>query len=102
MERGGTVQKCPTCGFSQADFKKTGRLGCAACYQTFSDGLATLLKGMHKGTDHVGKVPARARQSIERETQVRALQRDLRKAVAAEDYESAAQLRDKLKQFTGS
>jgi protein arginine kinase activator len=50
----------------------------------------------------VGKVPARARQSIERETQVRALQRDLRKAVAAEDYESAAQLRDKLKQFTGS
>lgn len=101
MERGGTVQKCPTCGFSQADFKKTGRLGCAACYQTFSDGLATLLKGMHKGTDHVGKVPARARQSIERETQVRALQRDLRKAVAAEDYESAAQLRDKLKQFTG-
>jgi protein arginine kinase activator len=101
MERGGTVQKCPTCGFSQADFKKTGRLGCAACYQTFSDGLATLLKGMHKGTDHVGKVPARAQQSIERETQVRALQRDLRKAVAAEDYESAAQLRDKLKQFTG-
>ena len=101
MERGGTVQKCPSCGFSQADFKKTGRLGCGACYQTFSDGLATLLKGMHKGTAHVGKVPARALQSIERETQVRSLQRDLRKAVASEDYESAAQLRDQLKQFDG-
>ncbi|HEX8312779.1 MAG TPA: excinuclease ABC subunit B, partial [Chthoniobacteraceae bacterium] len=24
MERGGGVQKCPACGFSQADFKKTG------------------------------------------------------------------------------
>ncbi|KAB2644887.1 MAG: excinuclease ABC subunit B [Verrucomicrobia bacterium] len=99
MERGGTVQKCPTCGFSQADFKKTGRLGCGACYQTFSEGLATLLKGMHKGTEHIGKIPARALQSIQRDSQVRTLQRDLRKAVAAEDYESAARLRDQLKQF---
>ena len=99
MERGGTVQKCPTCGFSQADFKKTGRPGCGACYQTFSEGLATLLKGMHKGTEHIGKIPARALQSIQRDSQVRTLQRDLRKAVAAEDYESAARLRDQLKQF---
>ncbi len=99
MERGGTVQKCLTCGFSQADFKKTGRLGCGACYQTFSEGLATLLKGMHKGTEHIGKIPARALQSIQRDSQVRTLQRDLRKAVAAEDYESAARLRDQLKQF---
>src|ERR1700704_4813242 len=99
MERGGTVQKCPVCGFSQADFKKTGRLGCGACYETFAEGLASLLKGMHKGIAHVGKVPARAVRSIERESQMKTLQRDLRKAVAAEDYESAAQLRDRIKQI---
>lgn len=101
MERGGSVQKCPVCGFSQADFKKTGRLGCGACYETFADGLASLLKGMHKGTEHVGKIPARALESLERESQVKTLQRDLHKAVAAEDYESAAQLRDRLKEFGG-
>ena len=99
MERGGSVQKCPACGFSQADFKKTGRLGCGACYETFGEGLASLLKGMHKGSAHVGKVPARAVRSIERESQMKTLQRDLRKAVAAEDYESAAQLRDRIKQI---
>ena len=99
MERGGSVQKCPVCGFSQGDFKKTGRLGCGACYETFAEGLASLLKGMHKGSAHVGKVPARAVRSIERESQMKTLQRDLRKAVAAEDYESAAQLRDRIKQF---
>ena len=99
MERGGSVQKCPVCGFSQADFKKTGRLGCGACYETFAEGLASLLKGMHKGTAHVGKVPARAVRSIERESQMKTLQRDLHKAVAAEDYESAAQIRDQIKQF---
>ncbi|HSI13088.1 MAG TPA: UvrB/UvrC motif-containing protein [Chthoniobacter sp.] len=97
MERGGVVQKCPTCGFSQADFKKTGRLGCATCYTTFADGLATLLKGMHKGTEHMGKVPARLAKTIEREGQLKTLQRDLKKAVASEDYESAATIRDQIR-----
>jgi protein arginine kinase activator len=97
MERGGGVQKCPSCGFSQADFKKTGRLGCATCYTTFADGLATLLKGMHKGTEHVGKVPARLAKTLERESQMKTLQRDLRKAVSEEDYESAATIRDQIR-----
>src|SRR6185295_5064329 len=47
--------KCPTCGFTQADFKKSGRLGFAECYQVFSEGLEGLLKTMHKSTKHVGK-----------------------------------------------
>ena len=97
MERGGTVQKCPVCGFSQADFKKTGRLGCANCYTTFADGLSTLLKGMHKGTEHVGKVPARLAKTLERESALKTLQRDLRKAVADENYESAASIRDQIR-----
>lgn len=97
MERGGTVHKCPVCGFSQADFKKTGRLGCATCYTTFADGLASLLKGMHKGTEHMGKIPSRMAKTIEREVQLKTLQRDLKKAVAQEDYESAATLRDQIR-----
>src|ERR1043165_83393 len=36
--------KCPVCGFTQVDFKKTGRLGCSACWETFEQGLASLLK----------------------------------------------------------
>ena len=53
---GGTLSaqaaKCPVCGFTQADFKKTGRLGCSECYDTFEDHLGNLLKAMHKGTRH--------------------------------------------------
>ena len=97
MERGGVVQNCPACGFSQGDFKKTGRLGCATCYDTFAEGLQTLLKGMHKGTAHVGKVPQRLQRSLEREQQLKDLHHTLRKAVADEDYESAAQLRDRIR-----
>jgi len=100
IERGsGSAQRCPACGFSQADFKKTGRLGCAQCYETFGEGLNSLLKAMHKGTHHTGKVPERISRQIERETALKTLQRDLQKAVADENYESAAQIRDQLRQL---
>ena len=98
MEGGGSAQKCAVCGFSQQDFKKTGRLGCASCYETFAEGLQGLLKGMHKGTAHVGKVPVRLRQNIEREQEMKNLHRDLRRAVAEENYEGAARIRDEIKQ----
>lgn len=99
IEKGTPSQKCPVCGFTQADFKKTGRLGCSMCYVTFSDGLGSLLKAMHKGTEHVGKRPQRASREMELDDRVRALTQDLEKAVAEENYESAAALRDQLKQL---
>jgi len=99
IERGGGVQKCAVCGFSQADFKKTGRLGCSNCYETFGEGLQSLLKGMHKGTAHVGKKPSRMARSLEREAQIKDLHRDLRKAVSEENYESAAEIRDQIRQM---
>ena len=103
IERGsGSAQRCPGCGFSQADFKKTGRLGCAQCYETFAEGLNSLLKAMHKGTHHTGKVPARISRQIERENALKTLQRDLQLAVASENYESAAQIRDQLRQLETS
>ena len=37
---GGAEVKCPRCGFTQADFKKSGRLGCPDCYKTFAEGLS--------------------------------------------------------------
>lgn len=97
IDKGGGIKKCPACGFSQADFKKTGRLGCAACYDTFAEALDTLIKGMHKGTEHKGKVPSRLAKSIEREQQLKELQKELRKAVSDENYETAAQLRDRIR-----
>ena len=98
MERGGNTQKCLACGFGQSDFKKTGRLGCAACYQTFAEGLGPLLKGMHKGVAHVGKVPSRLAMTLERESRMKDLQRELRQAVTDENYESAAQIRDRIRE----
>jgi protein arginine kinase activator len=99
IEKGAPTQKCPICGYTQADFKKTGRLGCSTCYTTFAEGLNILLKAMHKGTEHVGKLPQRAHRTMELNDRMRTLTESLEKAVAEENYETAASLRDQIKRL---
>lgn len=90
---------CPRCGFTQADLKKTARLGCPDCYETFAESLAGLLKNMHRGTRHIGKVPGAPAKAKEKEDTSRLdeLQRELEKAVTGENFERAALLRDEIK-----
>ncbi len=97
---GGVELKCPRCGFTQADFKKSGRLGCPECYSTFAEGLAGLLKTMHKGTRHTGKAPEALRATRENADRLKTLQNKLAKAIKDENYEQAAQLRDEIKQLS--
>ena len=94
---GGVEVACPTCGYTKADFKKAGRLGCADCYHTFADDLEDLLKSIHKGTRHIGKVPRSLRLGRDLNDRLRGLQKKLEKAVADEDFEQAAVVRDEIK-----
>jgi len=91
--------KCPTCGYAQADFKKAGRFGCSECYDTFGEGLVVMLKTMHKGTRHTGKVPAALQQSRAEAQKLKLLQKRLDKAITEENFEEAAQLRDEIKRL---
>ena len=91
--------KCPHCGFTHADFKKSGRLGCSDCYITFADGLEGLLRTMHKGTRHIGKVPQSLRQTQDLNERLKSLEKKLEKAVGQEDFETAVGLRDEIRQI---
>ena len=91
--------KCPVCGFTQADFKKTGRLGCSTCWETFAQGLGTLLKAMHKSDRHVGKVPSKAAHTLVITQRIKELAGELETAVHDEKYEQAAQLRDQIREL---
>jgi protein arginine kinase activator len=99
---GGGELRCPRCGFTQADFKKAGRLGCPECYRTFAEPLDGLLKTMHKGTRHVGKVPESLRQTRDFTDRLKQLQKKLAKAIEEEDFEQAAVLRDEIKQMNAT
>jgi protein arginine kinase activator len=90
--------RCESCGFTQQDFKKTGRFGCPACYDHFANLIEPMLDTMHKGVVHTGKIPQRAlarRSHYERLTQ---LESELEQAIKAERYEDAARFRDELNQ----
>jgi protein arginine kinase activator len=99
IERSPDNAKCPVCGFTQADFKKTGRLGCSACYAVFEEGLESMLKNMHKGSEHTGKAPKALLALRQKNERLSTLQDSLAEAVAAEEYERAADLRDQIRQM---
>lgn len=82
----GAGLTCPACGLEYAAFRATGRLNCPADYDAFRPALEPLLARIHRGTAHAGKAPVAA-----------GLRAGLAAAVAAEDYATAAGLRDRLR-----
>ena len=95
-EPGAGGVRCEQCGFTQADFKKLGRLGCPVCYETFKDVLGPMLESMHKGITHVGKVPHTALNRISLHDRLSKLELDLNEAIKTERYEEAARFRDEI------
>ncbi len=87
---------CEQCGCSARDFKKTGRLGCAACYDTLKPILTPLFPSLHKGTGHKGKIPARQWRNLGLRRELENVERELQDAVKAENFEAAARCRDRL------
>lgn len=92
-----THLECPACGLDTADFRRTGRLGCADCYDTFKPLLLPMLEGMHAGISHKGKVPTLTLSRQSSQLQLKKLQSSLAHAVAEEAYEEAAKFRDQIK-----
>lgn len=98
-EPGGPEKTCPACHMRRADFRKTARLGCPACYDTFADELASLLTGMHRGTTHTGKIPHNTARALVEAKSLSALQDQLDTAIREEKYEEAARLRDLIRKL---
>jgi len=84
------LEKCPACGYPVDSLQKTGRLGCAVCYEKFSVLLVEALTESQKGLTHLGKRPGR--KLARRED----LEEELRQLIQTEQYEEAAKIRDRL------
>ena len=88
---------CSRCQMTRSEFKKRARLGCPECYNAFMGELSALTQAMHHSRQHVGKIPARQGNEARITAQVAALQKDIETAIAKEEYERAASLRDKIR-----
>ncbi len=88
---------CDVCGMSIEDFRKTGKLGCANCYKVFIDSLNPILRRLHGSVQHTGKVPKKAADCIKEMNELESLKVQLTEAIGKEEYEKAAELRDRIR-----
>ena len=96
---------CRRCGLAYHEFKERGLLGCPGCYDGFGPQLAELMSRIHGNCQHTGK---RGRPSVAGTPQpargtpphsLSALKQALRRAVEKEDFETAADLRDRIRRL---
>lgn len=89
---------CQACGASLQDFRESGRLGCAECWTTFEGPLRGLLRRVHGTTHHVGELyQTPGEEPTDPGALVSSLRAHLRSAVESENFELAAELRDRLR-----
>ena len=88
---------CTTCGLTLKELAKNGRMGCAACYDTFGDTLRDIVKSVQKSPNHAGKAPAHHLQHEDRAQRLAELEQSLRCAIAEERYEDCVRLRDDIR-----
>jgi protein arginine kinase activator len=91
--------ECPQCGITFKEFRSTGRLGCPHDYVVFHKELVPLLENIHGEVKHAGKAPRRKYPESGQAAKVMAIRRQLQSAIAREDYEQAAGLRDTLRKL---
>ena len=90
-------EPCPYCGIMESEFRRTGRLGCSQCYVHFEPQLRGLLRRLHGSPQHVGKLyMSVGSEAGDRVSQMSVMRRRLKRAVETEDFELAAELRDRI------
>ncbi len=100
--------QCPVCGYQFSLFKQTGRLGCPKCYESFSAMLEPVLATVHGNARHVeDTTPAlqppgpdtdvKKTDPTETDPALEELRRRLQRAIAQEQFEEAARLRDEIR-----
>jgi protein arginine kinase activator len=94
------LSSCPRCGFTLEQFRKEAVLGCPYDYELFEKSLLPLIERSHNGnTSHCGKVPSKVSDNTKTQIELMKLSQQLESAVKNEDYEKAAELRDKIEKL---
>ncbi len=88
---------CPRCRTTLSQFTKTGHLGCPACYEAFHEQLQPMLLQIHGRVQHAGRKPLATEDAQRSRYRQEDLTRQMEQAIAVEDFETAAKIRDQLK-----
>lgn len=103
-------KRCTLCASTFDDIVNAGKVGCAECYNVFADELAPTIKRIHGNRRHIGRRPLKdLTKSGEEKTakedkeenpkdRIKKMKKELNDAVKSENYELAAELRDKIRE----
>ena len=99
MEPADAEISCPVCGMKAADFQRTGRVGCALCYDAFSGVMTPLFTRISAAPQKEEETSSEVPQISEKDSHIKSLREEMFAAVNAEEYERAAQLRDTIRRL---
>lgn len=96
----GRVQKrCECCGSSFEDIAKSGKVGCAECYDTFYEELLPSIRRIHGRTSHTGKLAHSAGTGVRLRNEIAKCRSELEQAIKEQEFEKAAELRDRIREL---
>lgn len=93
------VRCCPKCGSTLEDISRTGKIGCANCYDVFYNSLIGSIKRIHGNTVHTGKMAECVSEDKKLKMKVEKLKKDMQLAIKEQNFEMAAQIRDEIKRI---
>lgn len=95
--RRNTEAVCSNCGMTYGDFKQKGLMGCETCYKQFDSTITPVIKRVQGNIEHVGKIPVKSGKEILERKKLMNLKEELQKAILEEEYEKAAEIRDRMR-----
>jgi len=91
------IKSCPACGTVFGAIMDSGKAGCGECYTVFRDELLPSISSIHGAKTHTGRVPPDFLVTVSKKRKIEELQAALKRCVAEENYETAAQIRDEIR-----
>lgn len=88
---------CPSCGMTYKQFTNVGKFGCRECYNVFQGRIMPVIKSIQGYDVHNGKIPKKANGKLRLSREVKNLKAELNECIKKEEYEKAAELRDKIR-----
>ena len=93
------AKRCQFCGSSFEEIAKSGKVGCAHCYEEFYDELLPSIQRIHGRTNHTGKLARSAGTEVKVKNEIAKCKAELEDAIKTQEFEKAAELRDKIKEL---
>ena len=90
-------KSCPGCGARWRELATEGKVFCSQCYNTFREELEPTIRSLHGNTAHTGHAPLQTREMREKDARLAALKQEMSVAIAEENFEKAAILRDEIR-----